>query len=69
MLVFFPIGKEVPFYPYLVAAVNGGVLANAVDLAAGAVVDNVVRGTVSVARHNCGYEVVFERFGDRLVVM
>lgn len=64
-----PNGKDVPLNPYLVAAVDGGVLANTVNLAAGAVVDNVVRGTVSVARHDYGYVVVFEGFGDSLVVM
>lgn len=33
----------VSFEPYLVAAVDRGVLSDAVNLAAGAVVDNVVR--------------------------
>jgi hypothetical protein len=37
--------------PYLVAAVDGRVLANAVDLVAGAGVDDVVR-LGSVARHD-----------------
>jgi pentose-5-phosphate-3-epimerase len=39
---------------YLGAAVDGGVLANTVDLVAGAGVDNVVR-LGSVARHVCGF--------------
>jgi hypothetical protein len=39
---------------YLLAAVDGGVLANAVDLVAGAGVDGVVR-LGSVARHDCGF--------------
>lgn len=43
---------------YLVAAVDGGVLANTVDLVAGAGVDNVVR-LGSVARHVCGFERLF----------
>lgn len=38
---------------YLAAAVNGRVLANAVDLVAGRSVDDVVR-LGSVARHGCG---------------
>lgn len=38
---------------YLTAAVNGRVLANAVDLVAGRGVDDVVR-LGSVARHGCG---------------
>ena len=45
---------------YLVAAVDGGVLANTVDLVAGAGVDDVVR-LGSVARHVCGFEVVVLR--------
>ena len=43
--------KRSLFEPYLVAAVDGGVLSYAVDLVAGAGVDNVVR-LGSVARHD-----------------
>jgi hypothetical protein len=43
---------------YLLAAVDGGVLANAVDLVAGAGVDGVVR-LGSVARHDCGFGWLF----------
>jgi hypothetical protein len=43
---------------YLLAAVDGGVLANAVDLVAGAGVDGVVR-LGSVARHDCRFGWLF----------
>lgn len=55
------------FKSYLAAAVDGGVLANAVDLVAGRGVDNVVR-LGSVARHDWRCVVVFlVVFGDRLI--
>lgn len=58
-LVFWIKLKKISFFKsYLAAAVDGGVLANAVDLVAGRGVDNVVR-LGSVARHDWRCVVVF----------